>query len=69
MFLKARTDPPNANVGKNHQHARNMTKDMKGWGRGENESIDQRLKGTRVAPGRLGINEGGYEKQGKNQDE
>ena len=46
-----------------------MTKGMKGWARGENESIDPQPKGTHVTTGRLGMNEGGYSKQGKNQDE
>ena len=62
---------PNANVGDNRQHVLNRTKDMKGWARGENESIDPRPKGTHVATGRFGINEGGYEKKKnrKNQGE
>ena len=62
ILLNERPAHPNANVGKNHQHVRKMTKGMKGWGRGENKS---RPKGTRVATERLGINEGGHEKQRK----
>lgn len=69
LQCRSTQDPthPNANVDKDHQDVLKMTKDMKGWGRGENESTGERKELASLLNDSESMKEG--MKKGKSQDE